>query len=145
MSPTITKLTMTQAGVLLGTAAYMSPEQARRKDVDKRADIWAFGAVWYELLTGERAFEAVPTLRHLAETSPLPQPETRMKTLRPPPTVLHRSRSRPMEGRSSSSRQYDIAREGRFLINTILDSAAAPITLVQNWNPEGSSKRIKPH
>lgn len=54
-SPTITS-GATREGVILGTAAYMSPEQARGKSVDKRADIWAFGCVLYESLTGNRAF-----------------------------------------------------------------------------------------
>jgi serine/threonine protein kinase len=56
-SPTITSRAMTHAGVILGTAAYMSPEQARGRVADKRADIWAFGCVVFEMLTAQRLFD----------------------------------------------------------------------------------------
>jgi hypothetical protein len=64
-SPTLTEA-MTQPGVILGTAAYMSPEQAKGKAVDKRADIWAFGCILYECLAGKRAFEGETITETLA-------------------------------------------------------------------------------
>ena len=71
-SPTITA-DMTRAGTLLGTAPYMSPEQARGQVVDRRADIWAFGCVLYEMLTGRRAFvggTATEILARILERDP---------------------------------------------------------------------------
>ena len=72
-SPTITTPSMTAAGMILGTAAYMSPEQARGRPADKRSDIWAFGCVLYEMLTARRAFDGedvTETLAAILRTEP---------------------------------------------------------------------------
>jgi eukaryotic-like serine/threonine-protein kinase len=66
-SPTLTTPAMTQAGMILGTAAYMSPEQARGTLVGRRSDIWAFGCVFYEMLTGRVAFSGQTTSDTIAK------------------------------------------------------------------------------
>jgi len=87
-SPTLSRMA-TMQGVLLGTAAYMSPEQAKGKSVDRRADIWAFGCVLYEMLTGKMAFTGETVTDTLAavikeepDWSKLPPPtSTRVRVL----------------------------------------------------------------
>jgi Tol biopolymer transport system component len=90
-SPTLS-MAATMQGVILGTAAYMSPEQAKGKTVDKRTDIWAFGAVLYELLTGEAAFQGEDVGDILAEVVKAEPDWTRLPEATPPSirTLLRR-------------------------------------------------------
>jgi serine/threonine protein kinase len=78
---------MTGVGALLGTAAYMSPEQARGKAVDKRSDIWAFGCVLYEMLTGRRCFESEDVADTLALVSPPASHRMERDPSAPPPQI----------------------------------------------------------
>jgi serine/threonine-protein kinase len=82
-SPTLT-LGATRVGVVLGTAAYMSPEQASGKPADRRADIWSFGAVLYEMLAGKKAFEGESVSDTLASVLKLDPDWTALPDATPP-------------------------------------------------------------
>ena len=119
-SPTLS-LHATQAGMILGTAAYMSPEQARGKTVDRRADIWAFGCVLYEMLSGHAAFArdtVADTLAAIVEREPdwaaLP-PST--------PHSVQRLLARCLE-KDPKRRLRDIA-DGQILMDVVPDSTKA--------------------
>ncbi len=116
-SPTLSAAA-TQAGVILGTAAYMSPEQARGQPVDKRADIWSFGAVLYEMLTGKRAFTGETASDTLAavlcaevewDALPADTPATIQKLLR---RCLDKDRKRRLQAIGDARLEIEEALEG---------------------------------
>ncbi len=132
-SPTLTAAG-TQMGVILGTAAYMSPEQAKGMVVDKRADIWAFGVVLYEILAGRRLFEgdSVPetlagVLKTEIEWSALPDGT---------PAALSRLLRRCLE-RKPKNRLHDIA-DARIEIDDLLSGRAA----TDDEQPKGDAKGV---
>ena len=126
-SPTITSPAMTAMGVILGTAGYMSPEQARGKPVDRRADVWAFGCVLYEMLTGRRVFTGegvsdtiAAVLRAEVDWTPLPPAVS--PVLR---TYLQRCLSKEPQQRIGDMQTMRLALEGALDI-TVLSRAQDP-------------------
>src|SRR5262249_50940081 len=118
-SPTIT-MGATIAGTILGTAAYMAPEQARGKKLDRRADIWAFGVVAYEMLTGERLFDGEDTVQVLGRVL-----EQKVDLDRVPPR--YRQLLARCLTRNAKDRLRDIG-EARFLLSdsAVTDAQTAP-------------------
>ncbi|MFQ5702248.1 MAG: protein kinase, partial [Acidobacteriota bacterium] len=121
-SPTLAGTMGTHAGVILGTAAYMAPEQARGKPVDKRADIWAFGVVLYEMLTGKRVFggetisdRLAAVLTRAPDLDALPQAV---------PAVIRNLLARCLD-KDPRSRLRDIG-EARYLIHEVLAAGSGP-------------------
>jgi serine/threonine protein kinase len=96
-SPTFT-MDATQAGVILGTAAYMPPEQAKGRAADKRSDIWSFGVVVYELLTGRTPFEGETAVEILGAVLSKEPDWSRAGTRRAPPAMVPREGSQEAVG-----------------------------------------------
>ena len=129
-SPTMSRH-MTEAGMIMGTAAYMSPEQARGKTVDKRADIWAFGVVLYEMLAGARLFPGETVSDVLAAVL---RAEIDWKALpATTPAEIKRLIARCLE-RDPKNRLHDIA-DARITIDEAVrggGDATAPISAIQS-------------
>ena len=129
-SPTITSpALMTGVGVLLGTAAYMSPEQAKGRAADKRSDMWAFGCVLYEMLTGKRAFQGEDISDTLAviltrepDWSALP-PATPASIRRVLQRSLQKDRSKRLESAADARLEIDEA-----LTSGVTDATARTLT-----------------
>jgi serine/threonine-protein kinase len=121
LPPTITSPAMTGVGVILGTAAYMSPEQAAGKPAGKRADIWAFGVVLWEMLVGQRLFGDGESTSHvLADVLRAPIDFERI-----PPGPLRGLLRRCLD-RDVKTRLRDIG-EARIVLSQPLEPAAAPV------------------
>jgi serine/threonine protein kinase len=131
-SPTITSpALMTGVGVLLGTAAYMSPEQAKGKPADKRSDIWAFGCVLYEMLTGKRCFDGedvTDTIANVLKAQPAwnALPGTTPPTLR---MFLRQCLHKDPKQRLGDIREMRLAMEGAFDSDTAKSEGAMPSRL----------------
>jgi serine/threonine protein kinase len=134
-SPTITTPAMTQAGLILGTAAYMSPEQAKGKAIDKRADIWAFGVVLYEMLSGRRLFDGDSMAEVLGSVL---RQNIDLNTLPPDaPPAVRRLLRRCLE-RDPKMRLHDIA-DARIEIRDAMESPDSTDGRSQRPSPRASA------
>ena len=133
-SPTITSPSMTRAGVILGTAAYMSPEQAKGRVADKRSDIWSFGCVLFEMLTGNRAFGGEDVAETLAFVL-TKEPDWNVLPPDTPPSIRRLLR-RSLE-RDRKRRLADMADVRLELDESVADGAGseAPSASPRRWIP----------
>jgi Tol biopolymer transport system component len=131
-SPTLS-LHATQAGMILGTAAYMAPEQARGKTVDRRADIWAFGCVLYEMLAGTRAFTGDDVTDVLAAVVRAEPEWSRLPAALSPPlrVFLRRCLEKNPEQRIGDIRDMRLALDGAF--DAIAPAEPGGATPTRSW------------
>jgi len=115
----------TEPGMVMGTAGYMAPEQVRGKDVDHRTDIFSFGAILYELLTGKRAFQkttSADTMSAILNEEPAPLSQVVAKV----PPALQRTVHRCLE--KSPELRFQSASDLAFALEALSDSTASPIS-----------------
>ena len=137
-SPTISHMA-TRAGIILGTAAYMSPEQAKGRPVDKRADVWAFGAVLYEMLVGKLAFDAEDISQILAKVLERePQWDNLPKSV---PTSIRRLLARALT--KDLRKRLQVIAEARIVIEEYLsDPSAYEVDIAVAPQPAGKRQLV---
>jgi len=129
-SPTMTSPAMTDMGIILGTAAYMSPEQAKGRPADKRSDVWAFGCVLFEMLSGRRPFDAESVSEVLAAVL-MKEPDWTLLPAATPPSVvsiLHSCLHKDRKQRVRDIGDVSLALQGAFetVVPLAPDRAAPP-------------------
>ena len=161
-SPTLT-MGATRAGVILGTAAYMSPEQAKGKSADRRADIWAFGVVLFEMLSGKRLYsgETAPetlahvitkdpdwnflpartpnAIRHLLERCLTKDPKARLQAIGEARIIIARTLANPSEATAQIERAAPQKPFARSVAPWIIAALAMAIAAVTTWAPWNKS------
>ena len=145
-APTITTPAMTQAGMILGTAAYMSPEQARGRTVDRRSDIWAFGCVLYEMLTAKRAFDDEDVSMTLSKVLQR-EPDFEVLPAVVPAHVRQTLRlclRKPLRERVPDIGAVRLALEGAFetTVTQVADAAAVPLPMWRQPVPVAATAAI---
>src|SRR5262249_23063438 len=134
-SPTLS-MAATNAGVIMGTAGYMSPEQARGSALNKRSDLWAFGVLVYEMLTGVRLFEGETVSDTLAKVL-IKEPDWKvLRTKTPAP--IHRMLCRCLE--KDRKRRIADAADARLEIEEALTAPAADSAQASSAAPRASSR-----
>lgn len=143
-SPTIT-MEQTRPGIVLGTAAYMSPEQARGKPLDKRTDIWSFGVLLYECLTGRRPFEGQTTSDLVAKILER-EPDWSALPAGTPPLVqlllrrcLAKDRNKRLHDIGDARLEIELATHDQTTIGLLLASASSTVGRARLTTREGSA------
>jgi serine/threonine-protein kinase len=138
-SPTMTSPALTAMGIILGTAAYMSPEQAAGKPVDKRSDLWAFGVVLLEMLTGRRTFDG-ETVSHVIASVLKDAPDLSLLPADTPPSIrkllrrcLEKDRRKRLDSAGVARLEIDDALAGVSDAQSGALSSSTPPTVAPVW------------